>query len=97
LRRFTRTREDFTCLHCATPVAGDGYTNHCPVCLWSRHVDVHPGDRAADCRAPMEPINVVYERGRYVIVHFCTGCTECRRCRAASDDDVSAWLDDRPG
>lgn len=95
-RRFTRTREDFTCFNCAARVAGDGYTNHCPACLWSRHVDVRPGDRAAVCRAPMEPVDVLYERGRYVIVHHCAGCGARRRCRAAADDDVIAWLDVRP-
>jgi hypothetical protein len=94
-RRFTRTRENFTCFNCVARVAGDGYTNHCPACLWSLHVDVQPGDRAAECRAPMEPINVLYERGRYVIVHRCTGCGTRRRCRAADGDNITAWLDNR--
>ena len=47
--RFTRVVEDFTCGQCGAAVTGDGYTNHCPLCLWSRHVDINPGDRAAEC------------------------------------------------
>ena len=72
-------------------MSGDGYTNHCPACLWSLHVDVHPGDRAATCRAPMQPVRVLYERGDFVIEHACTGCSHTRRNRAAPNDDLSAF------
>jgi hypothetical protein len=77
---------------CDHHVIGDGYTNHCPVCLWSRHVDVHPGDRAATCRALMQPVDLLYERGEFVVVHECTGCHLRRRNRAARDDDLSPFL-----
>ena len=43
--------QSFTCANCGaavSPLAGGGYRNHCPVCLHSLHVDVNPGDRAAD-------------------------------------------------
>ena len=60
-RRFARTVEDFVCEKCGTQVEGDGYTNHCPHCLWSRHVDVNPGDRKATCKGMMEPVAVVAE------------------------------------
>ena len=58
MKRFNRRIEDFTCEHCGTEVHGNGYTNHCPNCLWSKHVDINPGDRAADCGGLMEPIAV---------------------------------------
>src|SRR3954452_24116834 len=67
--RFTRTREDFTCGNCGAAVRGNGYTNHCPRCLWSRHVDVDPGDRAADCGALMRPVGVLFEGDQHVLVH----------------------------
>jgi len=57
------------------------------------HVDVHPGDRAATCRALMEPVGLMYERGEFVVVHSCTGCGRMRRNRAAADDDLDALLD----
>jgi len=88
--RFTRRPEDFTCAHCAARVRGDGYTNHCPRCLWSRHVDVAPGDRAADCGGLMPPVGVLYEQGRHVLVQRCERCGHQRRNRAARGDDPAA-------
>jgi len=65
----------FTCVHCSAPVPAstDGhYRNHCPVCLWSLHVDDLPGDRASDCRALMEPIGLVEKSGKgWQLVHRC--------------------------
>ena len=87
-RRFARTREDFHCTQCGEFVAGDGYTNHCPACLWSRHVDVHPGDRQATCRAPMRPLQLLYERGEFVLVHECVACGHVRRNHTAPADDL---------
>jgi hypothetical protein len=84
---FTRRVEDFTCGHCGRAVLGAGYTNHCPACLWSRHVDVSPGDRAATCGELMEPVAVVFERGEYVIGFRCTKCNHRWRNKAADDDD----------
>jgi 8-oxo-dGTP pyrophosphatase MutT (NUDIX family) len=57
------------------------------------HVDVHPGDRAATCRALMKPIGLLYERGEFVVVHECAGCGVKRRNRAAADDDLSRLLE----
>ena len=91
-RSFTRRREDFTCQHCGTLVRGSGYTNHCPRCLWSRHVDIHPGDRAAECGAAMEPVGALSERGETVLVHRCVACGHSRRNRSAVDDDSDALL-----
>ena len=85
--RFTRTREDFVCEHCGESVHGDGYTNHCPRCLWSKHVDVTPGDRAADCGALMRPVAVVTAGGRLVLVQQCTACDHTWRNRVADQDD----------
>jgi hypothetical protein len=56
------------------------------------HVDVHPGDRAATCRGLMQPVSLLYERGRFVIMHECTACGERRRNRAEGDDDLSELL-----
>jgi hypothetical protein len=91
-RAFQRTREDFTCAQCGQHVRGNGYTNHCPRCLWSRHVDIHPGDRAAACRGLMAPIGVGQKGAGYVITHRCTACGFERRNKAASADDFEALL-----
>lgn len=56
------------------------------------HVDVHPGDRAAACRGLMEPVGLLYERGRFVVVHRCVRCGSRRRNRAAANDDLSGLM-----
>ncbi|MGH3544510.1 MAG: RNHCP domain-containing protein [Mycobacteriales bacterium] len=85
--RFQRRVEDFRCGNCGEPVAGSGFTNHCPSCLWSRHVDIDPGDRAADCGALMAPLSATYQRGRYVLLHHCQGCGARKPNKAAAADD----------
>ena len=57
-KKFQRTKEDFTCEKCGLVVKGSGYTNHCSRCLWSKHVDVNPGDRQTTCQGFMEPVGV---------------------------------------
>ncbi|HEV3245314.1 MAG TPA: RNHCP domain-containing protein [Candidatus Paceibacterota bacterium] len=89
---FTRTREDFVCAHCGAQVEGTGYTNHCPKCLWSRHVDVDPGDRAAECGGMMEPVALEGSTPNYRIVHRCLSCAIIRRVDASSSDDGEVLL-----
>lgn len=89
---FTRRREDFSCLNCGAVVRGTGYTNHCPRCLWSRHVDVTPGDRAADCGAAMEPVAALAEGDSFAVVQRCTACGHTWRNRVAEADDREAVL-----
>src|SRR3989344_2693847 len=67
---FKKVIEDFTCEHCDTFVEGDGYTNHCPKCLWSLHVDNEPGDRANNCNGLMEPFGILYTTNVILIVGF---------------------------
>ncbi len=84
---FQRRRETFVCVHCQETVIGDGYTNHCPRCLWSLHVDQQPGDRAEACGGPMEPIKVELRHDEFVITHRCQVCHHEKRNRAARDDN----------
>ncbi len=91
-KKFTRTIEDFLCEHCGTYVKGDGYTNHCPVCLWSKHVDVNPGDRAAACKGLMEPVRLEGASPRYRIVHRCIICGHVLRNDADRKDDPIALV-----
>jgi len=86
-KSFIRTKEDFTCGHCGLEVKGTGYTNHCPRCLWSRHVDVNPGDRASKCGGMMEPISAEAEKEGYVITHRCVKCGHEKRNSSAPGDN----------
>lgn len=87
---FKRTIEDFTCEHCGTRIEGSGYTNHCPKCLWSKHVDVDPGDRAESCGGGMEPIGIEGSSPSYRIIHCCKKCGAIRRVAAGASDDPEA-------
>jgi RNHCP domain-containing protein len=88
----------FRCSHCGLDVSthapGTAHRNHCPSCLWSRHLDDDdPGDRAADCGSAMEPIAIsVRGRGEWVIIHRCTGCDDLHANRTAGDDNPLVLL-----
>lgn len=91
-KKFTKNVEDFVCEKCGTDVHGNGFTNHCPACLWSKHVDVNPGDRAATCGGMMRPVRVETEHGEQVLVHVCQTCGAEKRNKVASDDNFDAVL-----
>jgi hypothetical protein len=84
---FIRTKEDFTCEKCGFFVAGDGYTNHCPECLWSKHVDVFPGDRAQMCGGMMEPVSVEVKNREYTLTHKCLKCGHIKPNKASKADN----------
>lgn len=92
MKHFTRTVENFTCAHCGANVLGDGYTNHCPNCLWSRHVDNNPGDRAATCGGMMRPISVETSGSQYIITHKCEACGKTIRQHATDADNMDAII-----
>ncbi|MFZ6015838.1 MAG: RNHCP domain-containing protein [Patescibacteria group bacterium] len=70
-----RKIEDFKCDVCGTSVTGNGYTNHCPACLWSKHVDNDPGDRESDCGGMMKPVGVEVKHGEIIrVAHKCQKC-----------------------
>jgi len=84
----------FQCGHCGVAVSldapGTSHRNHCPSCLWSRHLDRNiPGDRKAGCPGGMEPIAVTV-RGEYrwMLIHRCTHCGRLRMNRTAADDNM---------
>ncbi|MES2088307.1 MAG: RNHCP domain-containing protein [Patescibacteria group bacterium] len=89
---FQKTVEDFQCEHCGTAVAGNGYTNHCPKCLWSKHVDVHPGDREATCGGLMEPVAFEKRSDSYVITHRCQKCGFERKNNFVAGDSFDTLL-----
>ena len=90
-------RDSFRCRHCrldvSTSAPGTRHRNHCPSCLWSRHLDDAPGDRGAGCSGAMEPIAVtVREDGEWTLVHRCEACSTVRLNRIAGDDNAYSLL-----
>jgi len=92
MKRFTKRMEDFICANCGAHVVGNGYTNHCPKCLYSRHVDNTPGDRASDCGGMMRPISVEKSGEDFIITHKCEKCSKVIRQHAASNDDMDTII-----
>lgn len=92
MKRFTRRKEDFTCAYCGHKVVGDGYTNHCPACLWSMHVDVDPGDRAAECGGLMEPVEGHFGGGEYAVVHRCKECGFQRKNKLTTEEEIETFI-----
>jgi hypothetical protein len=93
-----RSQTSFRCRNCRLDVPldapGTQHRNHCPNCLWSRHLDAGtPGDRAADCGGSMEPIGVsVRIDGEWALVHRCAGCATVSVNRIAGDDNPFALM-----
>jgi predicted ATP-dependent serine protease len=92
-KRFTKKQEDFTCKQCGYQVTGTGYTNHCPECLWSKHVDVNPGDRAEVCGAMMKPIDLYQKGQEWFVIHQCERCDFERRKKISADDNFDSVIE----
>ncbi|MFH0912569.1 MAG: RNHCP domain-containing protein [Patescibacteria group bacterium] len=86
-KNFIKTEEDFTCENCGYRVKGTGYTNHCPQCLYSKHVDNVPGDRSNPCGGLMAPVGVELKGGEYDIIHKCLKCHAVKRNQSTPEDD----------
>jgi len=87
--KFQKKKEDFVCENCGNQIKGTGYTNHCPKCLWSKHVDINPGDRENVCEGLMKPIRVEMKGRRHIIVLKCVKCGLEKRNKTAEEDDVA--------
>ncbi len=89
VKKFVRTKEDFVCSVCGLTVLGNGYTDHCPKCLFSKHVDINPGDRQAGCGGLMEPIDACQEKREWKIQYVCQKCGYKRKNKTAPEDDFT--------
>lgn len=86
--KFIKVKEDFICDKCGKHVEGDGYTNHCPKCLWSKHVDNNPGDRACKCHGLMKPSLENVKGDKYTLKHTCQTCGHTKGNKASENDNL---------
>lgn len=91
-KRFQARKEDFTCEKCGFDVVGNGFTNHCPKCLWSKHVDNNPGDRGAGCGGMMKPIGVEGTQVGYSLLYRCESCGFENKNKVSDRDDFEVVL-----
>jgi len=92
-QKFIKNQENFTCLICGQKVIGNGYTDHCPNCLWSRHEDNHPGDRQAKCLGLMGPKGVIKKKDGWQISYRCQTCGYTRFNKKAEDDNMEKIIE----
>lgn len=90
---FIRQKEDFICEFCNQPNKGDGYTNHCHSCLYSKHVDIEPGDRLSTCLGLMKPIFVSYTSADAYILHKCKKCGFEKKNKIQMNDSVEKMIE----
>ena len=93
---FIEIDEPFICENCGNEVKPLGYSsrNHCPKCLYSKHVDKEPGDRAEECRGMLKPIGMENSPKKgYIIIYKCEKCGAIRRNKMAKDDNFDLLLD----
>ncbi len=88
MKKFIKTIEDFECENCGYQVKGNGYTNHCPECLWSKHVDINPGDRQNNCGGIMEPVDAFFHKDAWFVIQKCQKCGEEKKIKLKERDNL---------
>jgi DNA-directed RNA polymerase subunit RPC12/RpoP len=90
-KRFKMIDEGFVCAVCGSSVGKLGKTarDHCPNCLCSLHLDINPGDRAADCGGILRPTGIFSSKKGLQIEYKCEKCGTKKRNISASDDDYN--------
>jgi DNA-directed RNA polymerase subunit RPC12/RpoP len=86
----------FICEHCGKevlPLSNGSYRNHCPYCLYSKHVDIIPGDRLNPCKGLMKPMGIKTNTKKgFQIIHKCLNCGQVKVNRIAENtnqpDDI---------
>lgn len=95
MKKFTMIDEDFICEECGMNVKELGYTarDHCPHCLYSKHVDINPGDRQNECKGLLEPIAIEKYNNTYKIIYRCKRCRQTHKNIMAKDDDMNLIIE----
>lgn len=88
--------ENFVCENCGAKVNKLGYTarDHCPYCLFSKHVDNFPGDRKSLCFGKLKPIGIEKtKKDNYKIIFKCEKCGEIKKNICAEDDNIDKIIE----
>ena len=82
--------ENFICENCNRSVKKLKYTarDHCPYCLYSKHVDINPGDRLNTCKGMLKPVKIEKFKNTYKIIYKCEKCKSLHKNIMANDDDM---------
>lgn len=95
MKRFNELDEGFICEHCNKNVDKLVYSSrdHCPYCLYSKHVDINPGDRLNTCKGLLKPIGIEKYKDTYKILYKCQKCGQSHKNIMARDDDMNKIIE----
>ena len=90
MKNFTKVDEEFICENCNRKISKLKYSSrdHCPFCLYSKHVDIFPGDRSNQCKGLLEPIGIEKFKNTFKIIYKCQKCKQEHKNIIAKDDDM---------
>jgi DNA-directed RNA polymerase subunit RPC12/RpoP len=95
MKKFNMIDVGFTCENCGKQVKPLNYTarDHCPYCLYSKHVDINPGDRSNECKGLLRPIGIEKFKNSYKIKYRCDDCRQIVKNIMATDDDMNIIIE----
>lgn len=91
MKQFHMLNEEFQCEKCLKMVhkAASTARDHCPFCLYSKHVDIMPGDRLNPCQGLLKPIGIEKFKNGFKILYQCEKCNEIHKNIMCSDDNMN--------
>lgn len=90
MKKFNEIDDEFICENCGKKVPKLVYSSrdHCPFCLYSKHVDINPGDRMNNCKGLLVPIDIEKFKNTYKIIYKCNKCQKLHKNIMAKDDSI---------
>ena len=90
MKKFNMIDEEFICENCGFNVPKANYTarDHCPNCLYSKHLDINPGDRMSNCHGLMKPTGIEKFKDKFKIIYKCSKCGETHRNISLIDENM---------
>lgn len=95
MKNFKMIDEEFICDNCKKKILPLGYTarDHCNYCLYSKHVDIMPGDRSNTCRGLLKPIGIEKFKDIYKIIYRCEKCGQLHKNIMVKDDNYDLIIE----
>ena len=95
MKLFTKLDEEFICENCKQKIEKLNYTtrDHCNHCLYSKHLDINPGDRQNQCKGLLKPIGIEKFKNTYKIIYKCEKCNQIHKNIMANDDNMDLIIE----